>query len=70
MSIFQKWLPKFDEKRAESIMLQIPKKSLKKSLHIFLVDFLALFGLSLEGNTKASDFRSNKMIYIITSFII
>jgi hypothetical protein len=35
MSIFQKWLPKFGKKRAESIMVQIPKKSLKKSLHNF-----------------------------------
>jgi hypothetical protein len=38
MSIFQKWLPKFGKKRAESIMVQIPKKSLKKSLHIFFYE--------------------------------
>jgi len=35
MSIFQKWLLKFCKKRAESIMMQIPKKSFKMSLHNF-----------------------------------
>jgi hypothetical protein len=43
MSILQKWLPKFVEKRAESMMLQIQKKSRKKPLHNFFGRFFSAF---------------------------
>jgi hypothetical protein len=48
MSIFQKWLRKFGEKRAESIMMQMPKKSFKKSLHNFFGRFFGAFSIIIR----------------------